>query len=61
MTTPGRMVAILIALTGSFMMAIIVAIVTGQMAMDPNNKIALHHSQLTRSAVKTIVSSFKYF
>jgi hypothetical protein len=60
-TTPGRIVTITIAMTGSFLMALVVAMVTSQTELSPKHQVALHHMQLTRYAATTIQYSFKYF
>lgn len=53
-TFPGRCVTIIIALSGSLLMALVVTIVTAQMELAPKHKIALHHMQLTRKAAVTL-------
>jgi hypothetical protein len=50
----GKIVTVFIAISGTFMMALVVAIVTSQVELDDKQRLALHHMQLSRKAATTI-------
>lgn len=60
-TLPGRVVTLIIALSGSLLMALTVTTVTQQLDLSTKKKIALHHMQLTHAASSTVKSSISYY
>jgi len=60
-TTPGRTIAMIIALSGSFLLSIVVVTVLSIFELTHSQKMALRHIRLTRRAAVTISSSIKYF
>jgi fumarate reductase subunit D len=60
-THPGRVIAMCIAFTGSFLISIVVVTVLSLFELNHPQKMALRHIRLTRSAAKTITASMRYF
>jgi len=60
-TTPGKVVTIILALTGTFMISIVVVTVSSIFDLSDNQKMALRHIRITRRAAVIISSSIKYF
>lgn len=60
-SNPGRIVSILVAMSGAFLMALVVAIVTSQVELSNKQQLALTHVQLSKSAAETLQKIFQYF
>jgi len=60
-TTPGRCIGLMIALTGTFMISIVVVTVSSIFDLTENQKMALRHIRITRRAAVIISSSIKFF
>jgi hypothetical protein len=60
-TTPGRCVAMIVALYGAFLISLLVATMSSFIELNQNQKMALRHIGLTRKAAIVISSSLKYF
>ena len=60
-TTPGRVVAVSIALVGTFLISIVVVTVSSIFELTPNQKMALGHIRLTRRAAVTISKGIKFY
>lgn len=60
-TAAGKSVSVCMAISGAFLMALVVTIVTSQVELDSKQKLALSHMQLSRKAALTVQQSLKYF
>lgn len=60
-TMPGRLVAMITALWGAFLISMIVVITSSIFDLDSHQELALRHIRLTRKAATTISSAIKYF
>lgn len=60
-TNGGKLVSVGIAISGAFLMALVVTIVTSQVELDSKQKLALNHMQLTRRAAETVQKSLIFF
>mmetsp|Transcript_16179 Transcript_16179/g.25061 ORF Transcript_16179/g.25061 Transcript_16179/m.25061 type:complete len:113 (-) Transcript_16179:657-995(-) len=60
-TTPGRCVAMVVALWGAFLISLLVVTVGSVFELNENQKMALRHIRLTRKAATTLSSGIKYF
>ena len=60
-SNPGKLVSCCIAISGSFLMALVVTIVTSQVNLSPKQQLALTHMQLSKKAAETIQKMLKFF
>ena len=60
-TFPGRIVAMISALWGAFLISLLVVTVSSIFDLNNNQKMALRHIRLTRRAAVTISSAIKFF
>jgi len=60
-TMPGKMVAMVVALWGAFLISLLMVTVTNVFELSENQKMAMRHIRLTRKAAITLSSSIKYF
>ena len=60
-TYMGRTVTIMLAVSASFMMAIVVGVVASSFALAPNEKLTAVHQKVTIAAEDSLKKSLKYF
>ena len=60
-TIPGKIIIMICALWGAFMISLIVLTVGNYFRLNDKQKKALSHIRISRSAAKIISLSFKYF
>ena len=60
-TNAGKVLAMIAALWGAFLMALLVVAATSSFKLDINQTKALKHINLSKSAAKTINLAAKYF
>ena len=60
-TIPGRVIAMITALWGAFLISLLVVTVSSVFDLSNNQKMALRHIRLTRTAAMTISRAIKYF
>lgn len=60
-TPEGKVISACIAISGAFLMALVVTIVTSQVNLDSKQQLALVHMQVSRQAAVTIQKILQYF
>ena len=60
-TCPGKVLAMTIALTGSFLTSIVIVTVTQTLELPTKQVLAMRHIHITRFAAITLQKSFNYF
>ena len=60
-TCPGKCLAMMIALTGSFLTSIVIVTVTNTLQLPTKQTLAMRHIHITRSAALTVQKAFKFF
>lgn len=60
-TLPGRIITIMIAIKGIFLMAVVVGVVSEKFQLDSTGKMAVVHHKVTIEARNVIVRSIQFF
>lgn len=60
-TTAGRVVLMVVAIWGSFIMSLLVVVIQSVFDLPVEEKMALKHINLTRHAAKAITTAIKFF
>ena len=61
MTAPGKFVTIILAFWGALLLSLLVVVLSSIFNLNENEKMALRHLRMTKSAANTIFRSIKYF
>ena len=61
LSNPGKVISACVAISGSFLMALVVTTITSYVNLSPKQQLALTHMQLSRKAAETIQKMFQYF